>query len=331
MSKPDNTGSGFQRLGDGYESAATVDDVCTWAGVPLIPGGAAIVTGPRPSNVVASAWADIEAIADFPGWLSAEAVDDMAGPDPYLRAILGCDQESAADRLKAVVARAYGEAALLAEAYAGFHEDGARAGALARTIRSAAERLGSAMSESVELLNKRRVEGADRKEDRSSDSQYVRDAIEKLSSNLEGYRDQATGAGRRADVPRRFLVTRLAEVFALLTGEAPAFHATGWADQENGKGSPWERFLSASIWAVKLPTGMDGMNDLLKKIRSDFPDDRDQIVHFAKIARRQRSLSKKPADRLSVEFGALGSAGMLTEYGVAMPWDRDPPWGAFGG
>lgn len=74
--------------------------------------------------------------------------------------------------------------------------------------------------------------------------------------------------GRPAEVPRLFLIVRLAEMFALSTGILPKFHFSGR--------STWKRTLDAALDILGMNS--TGLNDLLKQIGADYGHDIGQLA-----------------------------------------------------
>ena len=231
-------------------------DVARWAGLTFLDGSP-IPGATPPPPAVAEGFEILDAVAEAGTWRDPRALVRLVAPDA--RWVFGLDQPTTRSRLRAAVARVAWELDRLANGIAerelavadarrgeeaiaaafaaldlGFVRDELApdfgAGGLGADVFAALDRLAAVSPSYLDATRGEVAQGLA--------------ALQRLRRDLAGARAAAAPRHRLPDDRRLFGLMRLAEVFALLSGELPAFHA-----QRLVEGTPptkrrrWWRFL----------------------------------------------------------------------------------------
>lgn len=312
---------GFQRL-PGFIKAARADDVTRWCGVScqLI----APVANKLPLPLRArDGLRDLDALAGDLPWLP---IDDLrCYVDGELAYTLALDHRNTTDRLRAIVARAYGEAERVMDAYADFLEFLGSLDQQIATIARAAK-LCKKLPDIMAVVGRWRW---DREEVAKGRIQAASDSAHLLADVVELLQDlkrSGPGRGRTKDMAKLFFVIRLGETFAFSTGLTPKFY---WSDNANRFGNyaptPWHRLLQCAFDIIGIRFSGPSINHVLRRINGMLAH-RAVIKHIAQWSSTLGN-SEPGVSRKSWHHGDCQSVGLQIDWLVPRGGGPlAPPW-----
>ncbi|MEC9368469.1 MAG: hypothetical protein VX871_07230 [Pseudomonadota bacterium] len=309
LPKEKDCGFGFGMI---CEKAVPPGQVAEWVGINLDEAIGPNQKSEPPATVV-EALARLDKLSSELPWTSDRHLRFLIY-DEHLAYVVGLDQPNRTLRVRTAICRAYSEADLLARAFAAERDDRSAARPLYAALADARKELPR-----VDEICSWRSENDSERACRREAIRAAESALDVVQEWLQPMAESHIRRGRREEIPKRFFVLRLAEVYALLTGDIPTFHAP------EDSSARWLEFVKAALEVVKYPTGTQGLDRTLRSI-SRMTVHRWAIEDFAERARVTRTGEARSEQnrwaRQAVQFGELQSTGLLIDYRVPMPWAR---------
>jgi hypothetical protein len=274
--------------------------VWQWAG--FRPGS----DGRRCPAKVAAALGQLDALASDGRWLRARDLRYLI--DKRTASVLALNEADPARRLRMAALQAYEEAYRVDTAHRQRMAELRRARDLASEILPAEDSLSALLAEGLPILDRWRWDNAasGRRESWSEVQMYLRE----IALQLRGLANLRHVRGNIEKTGRTFLLIRLGEIFALMTGDAPKFYA---ADSGNSR---WHRFVSLVFSCTELPGRDQGIDQALRKIAREMELHRWTIED---LADRSAAVARGERPCKHVEYGELQSVGLLIDYKLLLP------------
>lgn len=289
--RQEQTGAvGFQRLLP-TAKAASANEVRSWLGVrcSLIREGAPIR---EIDKKAAASLAAIDTLA-----LAVDWRPELPPMDREMNYILGLDYSDKKLRLRAIVARAYGEAERTVDAYANDVNRHKRLKKDVAWLAKALPQLTQTLPRMAATCNQLIAQTADYKATLTSEAARC---LKSAAEILDLARKQSTPKGRPPNVGQTFLVTRLAEAFAHSTRHKPTFY---WASKAGVAADHWRTLLQYSFALAGLSTTPETFNSAFRRIPTGRRDD------LRSIADGSERAATEPLDHRS-----LASTGYQLDY-----------------
>jgi hypothetical protein len=309
---------GFQRL-SGSSNAVLAADLARLCEIDC-QASVSVPAGPR----TLAALDELDALGRELRWKPRQSLCYRVHDN--LSDLLGLDQHSDQDRLRAIVRRVYASAERVAQDFANAREEAVEASRESSVVKSAlSELMGDEpyFGEPSTPAHACEIRGPVARLLKALDhwqycpSEVKRERAHVISRGL-AYLAEAADAGeaiaqsevqqgRIKQVPRQFFVLRLAELLSVSTWIDPQFTVNtklNTAGQQYPQGE-WVRFVLTVFKLVRLPASLDTLAYLFRTIKTDYPEHLEDIPIFDDFptrAGRRLCLGDLPSEGIAIDW-----------------------------